>query len=166
MKKMCFLLSVATLFAMTSCASMMGTSDRLAPGENQVQAVIEFPGMDRAAIFRASEEWMVRTFVSSKDVIQYENRDDGTIMGKANARMNVGGLGEAAIEFVISIEIKDGKARLTFKDFFFYEAARDPILGHDAGYPTKANLSHFQDFALDMQLNYERIVKSAGTGNW
>ena len=49
------------------------------------QQLIQLPGQTKKQIFERSKQWMAKTFVSSKKVIEYENLEEGQIIGNSSA---------------------------------------------------------------------------------
>ena len=71
-------------------------------------------------VFDVSLEWMAKTFVSSKAVIEYKDKPSGKIIGKGYITMitEVPGM-SVPIEyhFTLSIEVKENRFRLYFENF-------------------------------------------------
>jgi hypothetical protein len=68
-------------------------------------------------LFLRTKRWMAETFRSSKAVIEFEDKENGQIIG--NTRLPIkGGLGTTFyFDMTIIIGIRDGKIRLTAKNF-------------------------------------------------
>lgn len=64
--------------------------------------------------FLLSMRWLSETYVSSKAVIDYSDKEAGTINGKGMAKVTLGFL-PVNITYSIIIDVKDQKARLTFR---------------------------------------------------
>ena len=71
-------------------------------------------------VFDVSLEWMAKTFVSSKAVIEHKDKPSGKIIGKGYITMitQVPGM-SVPIEyhFTLSIEVKEDRYRLYFENF-------------------------------------------------
>ena len=71
-------------------------------------------------VFDVSLEWMAKTFVSSKSVIEHKDKPSGKIIGKGYITMitQVPGM-SVPIEyhFTLSIEVKEDRYRLYFENF-------------------------------------------------
>ncbi len=68
------------------------------------------------------------------------------ISSKRNAFINVGGLGKAEIELVLVFEIKEGRTRITFKNFNFPGIKIDSLFG--SAYPStpgKLNMEYLKE---------------------
>ena len=71
-------------------------------------------------VFDVSLEWMAKTFVSSKAVIEYKDKPSGKIIGKGYLTMILDAMGMSVpiqYHFTLSIEIKEGRYRLLFENF-------------------------------------------------
>ena len=85
-----------------------------------IRKIANVPGLSKNQLFDKSKIWLAENFVSSQDVIQYENKEDGIIVGKGSiphyrttliGPVRVGNLG-----FTLVINTKDNKIRVTIKD--------------------------------------------------
>lgn len=98
-----------------------------------VQQVSELPGFSREELFEGAKIWIAGSFSSDLDVIQYANRDQGTIIGKTAfpySRPSKWGVPDRFdFRFTVTVETKDDKIRTTFSDmalvgFHGYEEIR------------------------------------------
>lgn len=71
--------------------------------------VLEFPGIQKTVLFEQSLQWLAGTFKSSKAVIEYQNKQEGKIIG--NVLLSCGMMGKVFAK--LTIEIKNFKVRLT-----------------------------------------------------
>ena len=76
----------------------------------------------KSELYTYAKSWMAKTFVSSKDVIEMDDKDAGRIIGKGyfikrenSAFGNQVGL--SLIQFTIQIDTKDNKYRCQFMNF-------------------------------------------------
>jgi hypothetical protein len=85
-----------------------------------IRQVSEVPGVSRRELFEGAKMWLAGSFSSDLDVIQYANRDQGTIVGKTSfpyARPSKwGGPDRFDFRFTVTVETKDNKIRTTFSD--------------------------------------------------
>lgn len=86
-----------------------------------VQKVIDLPGLSKIQIYEKSKMWMAVTFKSSKAVIEYDNKEEGTIIGngmiqRPQSAVNIMGTGN--VLFTLREDMKDEKARLSFDNFY------------------------------------------------
>lgn len=88
----------------------------------EVSEIVEIPDLTQKQIFDSSKIWIAQKFNSSNDVIQYEDSNTGTIIGKGNMKYPCSNAWKCAafsnqiILFTLKIDTKDNKARLTFSD--------------------------------------------------
>ncbi len=108
MKKYIFLL-VGLLF-LFNCAGYQ----RIPPEEAQLQKIYELQGMTKDVIFDKTIAWMAETFVSSKNVIELKDKENGKIIGKGVMRKTqmVG----HSCTFTMIIDIKHSRIRITLKN--------------------------------------------------
>ncbi|MCK4231598.1 DUF4468 domain-containing protein [candidate division WOR-3 bacterium] len=126
------LLGIAgVVFVMPGCVT---TGTILPPEQRIIQDVIEIEGKSQDELYVSCMKWMTKTFKSSKEVIQYQDKEAGTIVGKgytiatdslfikdANKANLIdaifGGPAEIAkpyLWFTMTLETKDGRVRITF----------------------------------------------------
>lgn len=107
MKKIVVLLAFLSVFV-ASCASVPLTKENLTK-----QVVVDLPGLSKDAIYKKSLEWIAVSFGSGKEVLEYQNKEDGKIIGNISTVMPSLVLSFKAGSS-LTIEAKDGKARLTY----------------------------------------------------
>ena len=106
MKKVILGVFVVLLFG--GCATMGPVAD------TSVVKIVEFDKAKDQA-FDLSMRWLAETFKSAKSVIEYSDKAVGTINGKGIVSVP-GELGiPVDVSFSLIVDVKDGKARLTFK---------------------------------------------------
>jgi hypothetical protein len=124
------LLSIAAaggvIVAMSACAT---TQNILPPDQLKLQEVITLDSTrTKDELYVSCMEWMARTFRSAKDVIQYEDKAAGMIVGKGSVIATgkpyktilfVYNAASSAyssniyLRFTITLEVKDAKVRVT-----------------------------------------------------
>lgn len=87
----------------------------------EVSEVVQIEKMSKKQIYDSAKVWVVKSFKSSKSVIEYEDAASGIIMGKGNMPYPCSGFSclmyeDYKIFFTIRIDTKDNKARITFSD--------------------------------------------------
>lgn len=84
--------------------------------------IIDVPNKTKVQIFEDSRIWIAQSFKSANNVIQYADKDTGSIVGKGNIAypcdgfVDCGAFGKDKINFTIKIDSKDNKARVTISD--------------------------------------------------
>lgn len=110
MKKTILFLSISAL--LTSCYSLMPTSVSLEP----ISKTIETTG-DKDELYVKSNNWMVETFNNAKSVIQFTDKESGTVIGRYLLEDNSFNYNyqyiERTIYAIIKLEVKDDAARIT-----------------------------------------------------
>jgi Domain of unknown function (DUF4468) with TBP-like fold len=107
------LLVVAIGMFIFGCAGSMPV-----PQEDlKYEKVYEIPGSTKDVIYQKSIQFLVHEFVSAKDVIQSQDKESGTILGKGNMRVTMMGVTQnKPLDFSIEIDCKDGKVRIAFEN--------------------------------------------------
>ena len=85
-----------------------------------IRQVSEIPGVSKRELFEGAKLWLAGSFSSDLDVIQYANRDQGTIVGKTSLPYGrpskFGGPDRFDFRFTVTVETKDGRIRTTFSE--------------------------------------------------
>jgi hypothetical protein len=78
-------------------------------------SVVDVSGISQKQLFERTRQWFSQYFVSGKSVVDYENREIGTIIGNGIAEIGSDPIGiiKYRIHYNIKIETKDGKFRAT-----------------------------------------------------
>lgn len=100
-----------SILALLLCTMLAGCAT-LAPDQMQIQQVIEVPNTTQSLLFDRSRMWYAEAFRSANFVIQYENKDNGTIMGNGQVSDSIM-MVRYDMRFLIVTEVKDNKARIT-----------------------------------------------------
>ena len=116
---------------LTACVPTITVPNSTPVNDASYQQVIELPNQTKQQIFEKSKQWMARTFVSPKNVFQYENLQEGRIIGNSTANLTstvVNSLvGPVSVPyqagFTMTEDIKDGKARITFERIYVQNAS-------------------------------------------
>lgn len=85
-------------------------------GKWMYRKVVVLDSMKASDLYERSRQWIARAYMSADDVIQYENKEEGKLMGRGYWKMAMS-LNNEKKEHVIIIECKDGRVRYTFTDF-------------------------------------------------
>jgi len=100
---------LAALFA-ASCATAP------AVGPTDTERIVEVQ-KSKNEIFVASMDWIAKTFVSAKAVIEYQDKEAGKIVGHGYALVNYG-LIPTDTYYTLTIDTKDGKARISIQGVY------------------------------------------------
>ncbi|WOE32745.1 MULTISPECIES: DUF4468 domain-containing protein [unclassified Acinetobacter] len=118
MKKILGLCLVVGL-GLGGCVTMPTPTDKKM---NDLVEVIEVPNKTKDQIFEGSKIWIAQSFKSANNVIQYADKDSGSIIGKGNIQypcdgfIDCGAFGNDKVNFTIKIDSKDNKARVAISD--------------------------------------------------
>lgn len=149
MKKVWILLIfIVSLFGCKTVGTPLSPEDLI----QQKTYIIERPASE---IYRLSMEWMVITFKSAEAVIEYEDKDEGVIMGKGAIAVTYETTIKALWEkqtfekrndtfFILKIEIKENGLRIGAFDPFrkVYIKGIPPI---DVPITTKEHMAAFKE---------------------
>jgi hypothetical protein len=108
MKKVTLILAIL----MISCGPMMEVKI------SKTEKVIE-TNLTKNEIFVKSNQWMVKTFNNAESVIQFSDKESGTITGKYMLKqlftigLNYQTIPNGGIFAIINVDIKENKARIT-----------------------------------------------------
>lgn len=131
-------------FTLAGCAGMQEITEE----QRTITTVSDVPGLGRERIFAGTKIWIAENFRSAKAVLEYENKEDGTIIGNASIPYPCDGMsclarGDWSVPFTIKVEMKDAKIRTTFSNI---RVTYPPGQGLPAG-----------NFPLKHQGDYETI---------
>ena len=79
---------------------------------SDVPIVAEYPEVSSTELYVSASLWMVGTFKSSDSVLELADKDAGLLKGKFTLTAPQF-LGTIYFDNIVTIEVKDGKARLT-----------------------------------------------------
>jgi hypothetical protein len=87
--------------------------------EGTIIKIFDAPGYSKNQIFDGAKIWISENFRSAKAVLEYENKDTGTIIGNGIIPYpcqgwSCIGTGDWKVSFTMRVDIKDQKFRLTF----------------------------------------------------
>ncbi len=117
MRKTVIAIMLFALLALVSCAT---SSVDFEPLQEGVQKVIEVEGASQDELFVKANNWAVSAFANSDSVIEFTDKESGTITGKYYMRYHGGSGyfwagGDVAPWTLIQVNVKDGKARISLK---------------------------------------------------
>jgi uncharacterized protein YceK len=77
--------------------------------------IVEAEGTSKDDLYVRANSWAVDTFVSAESVIEFQDKDAGIIKGKYLFNV-VGGMYFHDVKTTITVETRDGKARISLSD--------------------------------------------------
>lgn len=109
MKKIFYTIAILVLFV--SCATSPTT------GPTMTERIIEVQ-KSKSELFVASMDWIAKTFMSAKAVIEYQDKEAGKIVGHGSALVNYAVI-PMNTHFTLTIDTKDNKARISIQGVYF-----------------------------------------------
>jgi hypothetical protein len=99
---------IITIF--TGCAST-----KINPDMASFEKVVDFPNMSKEQIFDKSNIWAVKSFNKADSVIEYSDKDTGTIAGKFTYTASILKFGQNVdrARCILTLKIKDNKAKIS-----------------------------------------------------
>lgn len=107
------------------CAVLMcGTA---ANAMDKIEIIRDIPNMPKDKIYTATKQWIAKNFVSAQDVIQFDDKETGSLILKGNVDYPCSnnwscthrGITNDVIDFTMKIDVKDQKIRITVDDVLF-----------------------------------------------
>jgi len=122
-----------------------------------IQRVVE-ADYTKDEFFRLSNEWLTKTFRSSKSVIQYQDKEEGIIIGKGFTPIRMG-LVPIDAWFTIKIENKENKSRITINDLYGsqYIEGREQTFYYEQSDRDRAEAERELNIIVD---DYEKFILS------
>lgn len=118
-----------------SCAFLFGQNEK----SKFEFTVIDTLSDSKENIYSRAKIWLANTFVSSKAVIELDDRDNGKIIGrgvlKYDSKYNLIYISRNIIDFIVTVDVKEGKYRVVFSEFYFKANT-------DGGYVDGGNLNN------------------------
>ena len=153
------ILGMLAVVALSGCAGVMPMDTK----DMQVQRVIEVPATNKDTLFDKSRMWYASAFRKANAVIQYENKENGRIMG--NGIISITELGASRdLRISVETEVKDNKSRITVSGL----SLSDPRYGEMG--VQKRYWDEFKMQINDMMNGYEQYLKgpalSPKAENW
>ncbi|MBK9293582.1 MAG: DUF4468 domain-containing protein [Oligoflexia bacterium] len=83
--------------------------------KNEFSKVHEIPKLKKDQIYEKARQWFSESFVSGKEVVDYGNKEEGTIIGNGEAKTGMAFIVEQWVKFRLRVDIKDGRYKTTVK---------------------------------------------------
>jgi len=163
---------VLSLFLTLSCILVSGQENRY-----QISEVIEVENSTSNELYLRGRQWFISSFNDSNSVIQLDDPEKGIIIGKGHFSyeptiFSGSDLTRGKVNFIISLEFKDGRYRYTIKDFtHFGKIGTDTDFGtitQDIEFPYGKSLEGGQkwkskiwkDIKIQVSDNSNKIINS------
>ena len=102
------LVGISLLIVLSGCQTL----EPIPSEDNTYSIIYEYPGVSQDDLFTSANDWLVTQFREADSVIEYTDKEAGIITGKCNADVPLGGFVPVNIEFKLTINVKDDKARI------------------------------------------------------
>ncbi|QYG83454.1 DUF4468 domain-containing protein [Citrobacter koseri] len=128
MKTVLASLVVSSITVLTGCVTSPDMEAAKQP-LGSIVSVVNVPGVKKDALYSSSKIWVAKAFTDSNSVIQYADKEEGSIVGKGNVKYPCDGFNDCLAnedvryKFTMKIDTKDDKARITFDDIHIYRPA-------------------------------------------
>lgn len=149
----------------------MACTPALAEEPVSFQKIDEVP-LSQQQIFDSSLIWLAETFRDSEEVIEYKDRDTGTIIGNGIVETK-GGMFLAPpnkSRFQLRIDTKEGRYRLTFSKVELwvgdYGTTWKPIEEANRQMLEPKILERFEQIAQDFKSGVQKEAAAAGGKDW
>lgn len=127
MKKSILILIVVVMASM-GCIAVPVLPDVADPETLIIQNIIETPGINKNQIYDGIRLWLAENFRSSRTVIDYENRERGSLIIKGllpypceeKGSFKCSIMSTWKVRFTMKIEVKDDKFRIIFDNLMTY----------------------------------------------
>lgn len=124
MKRILMALPILTIL-LTGCP---GIPKMLTEEESIIQKIVEVPGYTKDQIFERSKMWIAENFKSAKAVLEYENKENGILIGHGNMALPVSDIRSMAtlpwrFKFILKEEAKNDKFRVTYSNLIVINGA-------------------------------------------
>lgn len=160
-------------FLFVGCAGMQ----QITEADRNFERIVPAPGHNKDEIYDSVKMWIAENFRSAKAVIEYDNKEAGTIIGNGNMKYPCSGLdciakNDWTVPFTMRVDVKDEKFRLTFSNLKLswppsYNSTVGYQKGHTGPIATKGDLDAIKPklLALGDQI-LSSISKGATKSNW
>ena len=109
-----FSFCVAVIVSLTAMGCMAGLP-LASEGQMKYEYVEMFDGLTKEQIFDNALRWIAQNFNSSKAVVDFQDKINGTIVAKGGLPGAFSsGLYSGTINFTLTLDAKDGKARFRY----------------------------------------------------
>jgi len=121
MAKKSFILGMLGLFLVFGMAVLSGCATTEAP-QVDYSEIVDVPDISKDDLFVKTNLWAVGYFNKADSVIEYSDKEAGTISGKfvgKNHSIKGGMGGSQAVRSIFTVSVKDGKVKLDLKPVGF-----------------------------------------------
>ena len=110
------MLPVLLSIYLVNCASTYG--GKVTPDQLEFQKIYDIKDVGATEIFDRTVEWLAKTFVDSREVIELKDRERGKIIGNGIVKfkdvVNI-----SNCKYMVTIDIQKGRFRITFSNYLW-----------------------------------------------
>ncbi|MGA9363065.1 MAG: DUF4468 domain-containing protein [Bacteroidota bacterium] len=112
--------------------------------------IVAFPGLQKQKIFDGTLKWIANTFRSAKAVIEYQDKESGSVIGNGIISMKPEGSAFSGdVSFTMNVDSKDEKARIRFINLMYKYPIGEP-----------ETMPNTQAFHIPAQKKFAELVES------
>lgn len=141
---------------------------------DKIEIIRDIPNLQKEAIYTAVKQWAAQNFESAQDVVQFDDKEAGTLIFKGNidypcsTKWSCNLHKDEIVKFAMKVDIKDQKIRVVVDDVlvngmdvFFREVNKEPS-GREVGIFNK----RFLGLSNSLILSVERYSETKANDNW
>lgn len=104
---------------------------------DKIETIRDIPDMSKDKIYTSAKQWVAKNFVSAQDVIQFDDKEAGTLIVKGNIDYPCSNVWSCShydltgevVKFTMKVDVKDQKIRVGIDDVFVHHYS--PTLHRD-----------------------------------
>lgn len=135
---------LAAVFAalISGCVAMAPATD----ADRTFEAVHATPGLSQDQIYNGTRQWIAQNFRSAKAVIEYDNKEEGTIIGNGSMPFPCNGIGCLAksdwtVSFTMRMDTKAERFKLSYSNLSLSWPAKHGVkAAYNGDIPTKGDV--------------------------
>ena len=138
-----------------------------------ISRVLNIPGKSKAILYRRAKIWIAQNYNSANDVIQYSDRQSGTIICRGSMKLfrksALGPVDVGYLSYTLTINIKDSKLRMIFDHFYSYIAPSGPPYNVAGGkqIPLKMDMEYAKPRIENLVASLKAFLSgSKNEGSW
>lgn len=156
------------LVGLSGCAGMAQVDQ----SQLTFDRVVDVPGASKDKIYDGTRMWIAENFHSAKAVLEYENKEQGTLIGNGNIKYPCQGIdclakSDWSVHFTMRVDTKDGRFKLAFSNLRLSWPASSMMPANNVPLRTQGELDTIKPALLAYGDNIrESLNKGAAKANW
>ncbi|MDZ7852370.1 MAG: DUF4468 domain-containing protein [Halomonas sp.] len=158
---------LTSLFLTSLLAGCAATAPPPQNFDREVSKVYETPGVSAEEIFNESRIWIAENFISAKAVIEYEDKENGILIGNGSVDYLCSGIECLATEnwkyqFTMRLDIKEDRFKTEFMNIRIL-----PASGSSVDITTSGRMDRARATLLTLSdLLYQHITSDNRSSDW